>query len=173
MKTVSTIKMILAGLLTGLGIIIPIAFHTLSISGSVFLPMHIPVLLTGLLCGWNYGLIAGIIVPILSSMITGMPLLYPVAIAMAVELATYGAVIAIVSKKTNVTISLIISMICGRLTLGIANVILLGLSGKSYAWSMFITGAFLTALPGIVIQLILIPMIYMFFKKSGYLEEEI
>lgn len=173
MNKTSTKKIVLAGLFTALGIILPIAFHTFSISGSIFLPMHIPVLLTGLLCGWNLGLIVGFIVPILSSIMTGMPPLYPVALAMAFELATYGTVIGLVSKKANVIVSLIVSMICGRVALGIANVILLGLTGKSYAWSMFISGAFITALPGIIIQLILVPAIYMLFKKSGYIEEEI
>ena len=170
MKKTSTQKTVLAGLFTALGLILPIAFHTFSISGSIFLPMHIPVLLTGLVCGWNYGLIAGIIVPILSSIMTGMPPIYPVAIAMAFELATYGTVIGLVSKKTNAFISLVVAMLSGRAVLGIANVVLLGMTGKNYALSMFISGAFVTALPGIIIQLILVPSIYGLLQKSKYLE---
>ena len=170
MKKTSTQKIVLAGLFTALGLILPVAFHTFSISGSIFLPMHIPVLLTGLVCGWNYGLIAGIIVPILSSIMTGMPPIYPVAIAMAFELATYGTVIGLVSKKTNAFISLVVAMLSGRAVLGIANVVLLGMTGKNYALSMFISGAFVTALPGIIIQLILVPSIYGLLQKSKYLE---
>ena len=170
MKKTSTQKIVLAGLFTALGLILPVAFHTFSISGSIFLPMHIPVLLTGLVCGWNYGLIAGIIVPILSSIMTGMPPIYPVAIAMAFELATYGTVIGLVSKKTNAFISLVVAMLSGRAVLGIANVVLLGMTGKNYALSMFISGAFVTALPGIIIQFILVPSIYGLLQKSKYLE---
>lgn len=170
MKKTSTQKIVLAGLFTALGLILPVAFHTFSISGSIFLPMHIPVLLTGLVCGWNYGLIAGIIVPILSSIMTGMPPIYPVAIAMAFELATYGTIIGLVSKKTNAFISLVVAMLSGRAVLGIANVVLLGMTGKNYALSMFISGAFVTALPGIIIQFILVPSIYGLLQKSKYLE---
>lgn len=170
MKKSSTQRLVLAGLLTAVGIALPVAFHALSLSGSIFLPMHIPVLLCGLICGWKYGLAAGAVVPLLSSILTGMPPLYPVATAMAFELATYGAVIGLASKKTNTFVALIIAMLSGRAVLGVSNVVLLSLSGKSYAWSAFISGAFVTALPGIIIQLILIPLIYAAVQKNRHLE---
>ena len=170
MKKSSTQRLVLAGLLTAVGIALPVAFHALSLSGSIFLPMHIPVLLCGLKCGWKYGLAAGAVVPLLSSILTGMPPLYPVATAMALELATYGAVIGLASKKTNTFVALIIAMLSGRAVLGVSNVVLLSLSGKSYAWSAFISGAFVTALPGIIIQLILIPLIYAAVQKNRHLE---
>lgn len=173
MKKSSTQRLVLAGLFTAIGIALPVAFHALSLSGSVFLPMHIPVLLCGLICGWRYGLVTGIIIPLLSSFITGMPPIYPVAVAMAFELSTYGAVIGLLSKKTNVFASLIIAMLSGRAVLGIANVILLSLSGKTYAWSVFISGAFITALPGIIVQLILVPLIFTVLQKNKYLERVI
>lgn len=173
MNKSSTLRLVLAGLFTALGIALPIAFHALSLSGSVFLPMHIPVLLAGLVCGWRYGLITGIIVPFLSSIMTGMPPIYPVAAAMALELAAYGAVIGLASKKVNTFAALIIAMLSGRAVLGISNVVLLGLSGKPYAWSAFISGAFVTALPGIIVQLILVPVIFAVLKKSKQLERVI
>ncbi len=166
MKNFKTQRIVLAGLFTALGLVLPIAFHSLTISGAVFLPMHIPVLLTGLVCGWQFGLIVGIIVPLLSSIMTGMPPIYPVAVAMAFELAAYGIVIGLVSRKANTIVALIAAMITGRVVLGIANVILLNMAGKSYAWSMFISGAFVTAFPGIVIQLILVPLIYTVLQKN-------
>ena len=107
----------------------------------------------------------------ISSFVTGMPPLYPVAVSMALELATYGAVFGRQSRKSNnIFASLISAMLSGRAVLGIANVILLSLSGKAYTWSMFISGAFITALPGIIIQLILIPLIYKTLEKSNFLE---
>ncbi len=172
MKKLSTQKIVISGLLAAIGLVLPIAFHAFSISGSIFLPMHIPVLLTGLICGWELGLIVGIIVPLLSSIITSMPPLFPVAIAMAFELATYGAVIGFVSKKTSTMVSLIVAMLSGRVVLGVANTILLGMAGKSYAWSMFVSGAFVTALPGIIIQIILVPSLFALLKKSRHLGEE-
>ena len=173
MKKSSTQRLVLAGLLTAVGIALPVAFHALSLSGSIFLPMHIPVLLCGLICGWKYGLAAGAVVPLLSSVLTGMPPLYPVAISMAFELSAYGAVIGLASKKTNTFVALIIAMLSGRAVLGVSNVVLLSLSGKSYAWSAFISGAFVTALPGIIIQLILIPLIYAAVQKNKHLERVI
>ncbi|HHY77174.1 MAG TPA: ECF transporter S component [Clostridiales bacterium] len=171
MKRTSTLKLVLAGLFTAMGVVLPTIFHTFSLSGSVFLPMHIPVLLCGLVCGWSYGLASGILVPLISSFVTGMPPLYPVAVSMALELATYGAVFGRQSRKSNnIFASLISAMLSGRAVLGIANVILLSLSGKAYTWSMFISGAFITALPGIIIQLILIPLIYKTLEKSNFLE---
>jgi len=137
----------------------------------MFLPMHIPVLLCGLVCGWRYGMITGIIVPIISSFLTGMPPLYPVGIAMALELAAYGAIIGILSERMNVIAALVGAMLGGRVVLGISNVILMGLAGKSYAFSAFIAGAFVTALPGIILQLILIPAIYLILEKSNLLKK--
>lgn len=170
MEKSSTLKLVLAGLFTAIGLALPVAFHAMSLSGSIFLPMHIPVLLCGLVCGWKYGLVTGIAIPLLSSVLTGMPPVYPVAIAMAFELATYGAVIGLLSRKMNTILALIIAMLSGRAVLGIANVALLGLSGKSYAWSAFIAGAFVTALPGIIMQLILVPVIFAILQKNKHLE---
>lgn len=170
MKRTSTLKLVLAGLFTAMGVVLPTIFHTFSLSGSVFLPMHIPVLLCGLVCGWSYGLASGILVPLISSFVTGMPPLYPVAVSMALELATYGAIFGLQSRRGNIFAALISAMLSGRAVLGAANVILLSLSGKAYSWSTFISGAFITALPGIIIQLILIPLIYKTLEKSNFLE---
>ncbi|WP_069998464.1 ECF transporter S component [Cellulosilyticum sp. I15G10I2] len=165
-------KLVLSGLFTAIGVIIPMIFHTFSLAGSIFLPMHIPVLLCGFICGWQYGLVVGIFVPFLGSMITGMPPIFPVATSMAFELAAYGAVAGfLASKKINVLIALLIAMLAGRIVMGAANVVFLGMAGGSYAWPAFISGAFITAFPGIIIQLILIPIILTTLKKVHLLEK--
>ena len=133
--------------------------------------MHNPVLLCGLMCGWKYGALVGLIDPFLSGSLTGMPHLYPVAVFMAAELATYGLVSGLLAKKFNPFVTLIIAMLCGRVSLGIAQFILMGMMGKPFALSAFLTGAFVTALPGIVLQLILIPAIMYALKKSSILEK--
>ncbi len=171
MSRASLNKLVLSGLFIALGIIVPMVFHTFSLSGSVFLPMHIPVLLCGLICGWQYGLAAGILVPLFGSMLTGMPPIFPVATVMAFELGTYGLVSGLLSnKKWNVVLSLIAAMLAGRVVMGLANIVFLGLAGKAYAFSAFISGAFITALPGIIIQLILIPVFMTTLKKVRVLE---
>ncbi|MEG2295324.1 MAG: ECF transporter S component [Oscillospiraceae bacterium] len=166
MKKNTTYHVVVSGLFIAMGLILPSLFHAVSLSGSIFLPIHIPVLLCGLICGWKYGLAVGISIPLLSSILTGMPPIYPYAISMVFELGTYGLVIGMVSKKYNTIIALLISMISGRIVMGIANVFLLGFSDNGYSFTAFITGSFITALPGILIQIILIPIIIAVLKKS-------
>lgn len=171
MKKTTTINMILSALFIALGIILPMAFHSLGMAGSIFLPMHIPVLLCGFICGWRYGILAGIITPLLSSIFTGMPPLYPIGISMCFELATYGGMAGFLSSKTNTIVSLLGAMIAGRASAALATIILLGLTGKSFVLPAFLTSTFVTAIPGIIIQLILIPAIVLGLKKSNILNK--
>lgn len=166
MKKNTTFSLVLSGLFIAMGLGLPTLFHAMSLSGSVFLPMHIPVLLCGLICGWRYGLAVGILTPFLSSILTGMPPIYPYGISMIFELGTYGLVSGIFSKKYNTIIALLIAMLAGRFVMGIANVFLLGFSGNGYSFAAFITGSFVSALPGILVQIILIPVIISVLKKS-------
>ena len=163
MKKSTTLPLVLAAMFTALGVLLPIALHPFGVTGQALLPMHIPVLLCGFLIGWKYGALVGFIVPLLSSLFTGMPPAYPVGISMALELAAYGFFAGII-------VSLVGSMLAGRAVMGIANLVLLGISGKPYLFSTFLTGAFVTALPGIILQLILIPAILLALKKAGTLE---
>lgn len=170
MKKSSTFNIILAGFFIALGVLLPVAFHSLGLAGSIFLPMHIPVILAGLICGPIYGAGVGFIVPFLSSVTTGMPPIYPVAVFMAFELAAYGALSGYLIKKANVYVALLGAMLGGRVVLGVAQGILLGFFGNGFALSGFITGAFVTALPGIIVQIILIPLIYIGLKKGKVID---
>ena len=139
--------------------------------GSMLLPMHIPVLLCGLVCGWQYGAVVGFVAPLLRSVLFGMPPMYPIAIAMAFELATYGAVAGFMYRKVQHTLpmiyaTLVTSMVAGRLVWGAVRFVLAGLSGSSFPFSAFLSGAVLTAVPGIVAQLILIPLIVAALQKA-------
>lgn len=94
-----------------------------------------------------------------------MPVLYPTGIGMAFELAAYGAVIGLLYAKLNkrgvagVYMALVPAMLAGRAVWGVAQTVLLGLGGNGFTMQMFIAGAFATALPGIVLQLVLIPVV--------------
>lgn len=158
---VKTNDMVKASLFLALGLILPYIFHLTGMAGLVFLPMHIPVLLCGFILGSRYGLIIGFITPILNSVLTGMPPLYPTGVSMALELAIYGLVAGFLYKKKhiNIFISLILSMLLGRVVSGVANYIMLTVGGKSFVLKMFLTSAFVTSIAGIVIQLILIPIV--------------
>lgn len=136
--------------------------------GAVLLPMHIPVLICGFLCGWAYGAISGLTLPLIAFVLTGMPPIFPTGISMMLELATYGAFTALIYHFTNgkVVISLIGAMISGRVVMAAANTILFTFTDNIYGWSLFISSAFFTALPGIIIQVILIPLIVLSLKRA-------
>ena len=96
----TTKKLVSCALCIAIGVLLPMAFHVIPNGGSIFLPMHIPVLICGLFCGAPYGLACGIITPFLSSMTTGMP---PAMILpqMMIELAVYGLVTGLCEKHIN------------------------------------------------------------------------
>lgn len=163
-------KLVYTGLFMAIGLILPmfVKFIPVSNPGAIFLPMHIPVLLCGFICGIYYGAVCGMILPLLSFCITGIPPIFPVGISMVFELCAYGTLAGLLYKLTKgkIYLTLIGAMIGGRIVMGIANVIIFGLADKAYGTAAFISGAFITALPGIIIQIILIPVIVKAMKKS-------
>ena len=154
----------LAALFLAIGLILPFITMQITSIGQMLCPMHIPILLCGFICGWPYGLIVGIITPLLRSVLFGMPALFPNAICMAFELATYGFVAGFLSEKIkrdmkSIYVTLIIAMLSGRIIWGLVSASLFALSGGLFTWKMFVLGGFINAMPGILIQLILIPML--------------
>ena len=171
MKKLSVKEIVLAGFFLALGLVLPFLTMQIPSFGSMLLPMHIPVILCGFICGGPLGLIVGFIVPLLRSALFSMPPMFPTAIAMAFELAAYGFLSGFLynrlSKKTsNIYLSLIIAMLGGRVVWGIVSVIFYGMPGQSFAFAMFIAGAFSHAIPGIILQLILIPAIIIALQKA-------
>ncbi len=163
-------KIIITAVFIALCVVLPMAFHSIPNAGSVFLPMHIPVLLCGMICGWNMGLICGLAGPLLSSLTTGMP---PAAIlpAMMVELAVYGVITGIIlrvvhtkSLYADLYISLIIAMIAGRIAAGIVKALIF--SAGNYSMAIWVSGHLITSIPGIVIQIILIPSLVVILQKA-------
>ena len=170
MKAMYSVKRLtLAAVCVALCVVLPIAFHSIPDAGSVFLPMHIPVLICGMICGWPYGLLCGLMGPLVSSVLTGMP---PVAIlpAMMAECGTYGLVSGLVLKyvRTQRTyadlyIALVTAMLAGRVLSGIAKALIFMPGISMTAW---ITASFITALPGIVIQLVFLPHVVTILMKA-------
>ncbi|MDR1101929.1 MAG: ECF transporter S component [Clostridiales bacterium] len=153
-----TSKLILSALFIAIGVLLPTALsHYFGRQvGTIFSPMHLPILLCGLICGWKYGLAVGIITPLLSSSVTGMPPLIPIGIAMALELATYGAVAGAL-RQIDVYIALIVAMISGRVVYQITQ---MSLAGVNIGWfKAFLVEEFVTQWPGILITLVLVPLI--------------
>ena len=151
-----------------LAVLLPIAFHAFGPGGRVFLPMHVPVLLAGFLAGPFSGLIVGLLAPGLSNLLTGMPPTYAVPL-MSTELPIYGLVagIAYSRLRLNVYIALVIAMVFGRVMFGISLFVLGIFIDLPYTAAMFFStgGAIITGLPGIIIQLLLIPIIVAAVKR--------
>ncbi len=169
-----TKQLVLTAMFIALGVVLPQAFHAIPNAGSVFLPMHIPVLISGFVVGPLFGLICGLATPLLSHLIFGMPPA-PVLPGMLCELAVYGLMTGVFSKvvkNDNYTVKtcivLVLSMLCGRITYGILNALVF--RAGSYSFAAWTSAAFVTAIPGIIIQLILIPVLVVRLKKAGLID---
>lgn len=166
-QTLTTAAMLLAA-----GYILPFFTGQIPQIGSMLCPMHLPVLLCGFLCGWRYGLAVGFVLPLLRSVILGAPPLYT-AIAMAFELAAYGFLAGFLYARSRwqcvvaLYRCLLAAMLGGRVVWAVARVLLSGVSGQAFTWQMFLSGALLTALPGIVLQLVFIPAVMVALDRAG------
>lgn len=161
-----------AAMFLALAYVLPFLTGQIQQIGSMLCPMHIPVILCGFICGWPWGLLVGFIAPLLRSITLGMPPLFPIALCMAFELATYGAISGLCHKllpkrKISVYISLLSAMVIGRLVWGVTMFICMGIGGGSFGFSAFIAGAVTNAIPGIVLQIVLVPLLVILLDKAN------
>jgi niacin transporter len=170
----TTKKTVYTSLLIAVGVVLPVALHFVPNAGNVLLPMHVPVLICGIVCGLPYGVLCGLITPLVSSLFTGMP---PAAMlsAMLSELAVYGLISALLARTirtkniyANVYIALLGAMLAGRIIFGILNSLIF--KAGEYSAQIWLASAFVTALPGIIVQLILIPGVVIALQKSKLVE---
>lgn len=165
-------KLAVTAMLFAVGMVLPFFIGQIPAIGKMLLPMHIPVLLCGFIVGWQYGALIGFLLPIVRGLVFGMPPLYPNAIAMAFEMAAYGFVSGYLYSHARwqctkmLYISLVTAMLAGRIVWAFAEVILLGIGGNIFTWKMFAAGAFLNAIPGIIVQLTLIPIIMVTLRRA-------
>lgn len=161
-----TKEIVLCGLFIAIGLVLPFITGQIPEIGSQLSPMHFPVFICGMVLGPKMGLIAGAITPLLRSVTFGMPPIIA-ASCMAFEMATYGFVGGLLykEKKQNIYVSLIASMLVGRVVWGIASFIIQGAVGNTFGMSMFIAGAFLNAIPGIVLQILIVPVLVKALRK--------
>lgn len=161
----------LASMFLAMAFVLPFFTGQVPQIGSKLCPMHIPVILCGYICGGPWGLIVGFIAPLLRSVTLGAPSLFPKAVAMAFELATYGLISGILyrklpNNKANIYVSLVVSMIIGRLVWGLVQLACVGFDISKFSLTAFWTGAVANAIPGIIIQLILIPILIMALERA-------
>lgn len=165
-------RLTFAALYLALAQVLPFITGQIPEIGSMLCPMHIPALLCGFVCGWPWGMTVGFVSPLLRSVLFGMPSLYPAAVAMACEMAVYGAAAGVLNRHLphftgRLYVTLIISMVMGRLVWGSVQFMLAGLSHTVFSAELFLAGAVTQAIPGIILQLVLIPPLVSLMGKAG------
>lgn len=177
MKTqIKTLRLVLAAFFLALAYVMPFVTGQIPTVGAMLCPMHLPVLLCGFLCGPIWGAAVGFIAPLFRSLTLGMPPLFPTALCMALELAAYGAVAGLMHKllprkKPFIYCSLLVAMLVGRLVWGVAMFVCIALNGESFTLAAFLAGAFTNAIPGIVLQILLIPVLVIFLDTPRFLRK--
>lgn len=170
MKNKKLLNLIISAMLLSIGLVLPFLTGQIQSVGNMLLPMHIPVMLCGLICGRQYGVTVGFVLPLMRSALFSMPVMFPNAVSMAFELAAYGFIAGFLFSRSkwkcirSLYRCLIVSMVGGRLVWGLAQTILLG-AGK-FTFKAFLAGAFLNAVPGIILQLILIPAVMLVLNRT-------
>ena len=176
------LKLTLSAMFLAIAIIVPRIFHIFPGSGGIFLPMHLPVLLCGFVLGWQYGFAVGLVAPILNSLISGMPVMAKVPY-MTEELAAYGLIaglfyLTLNFKKLRIggfslgtLVSLVIALVIGRIVYAISLILALYAFGVQNANPIAVIDAFVTGIPGIVIQLVLSPVLLSIIEKTRVFKE--
>lgn len=170
-------KMVLAALLLALGLVLPFVTGQIPEIGNMLLPMHLPVLVCGLVCGWKWGAAVGFILPLLRSVLFQMPPLLPTmrtggALCMAFELLTYGLVAGLLYSKWKqyrwgLMASLLAAMLAGRIVWALASLLIYRLFADfPFTFQMFLAGGFLSAWPGMILQIILVPLLVRLLEKT-------
>lgn len=165
-------KLVLSAMFLAMGVVLPMFIGQIPRFGTMLLPMHIPVFLCGLICGRQYGAPMAAILPLLRSLLFGIPNFYPDAIAIAFEMAAYAFAADLLYSRSkwhcikSLYRCLLISMIVGRIVRGTVQFILLGISGSAFTFKAFFFGIVVTGIPGIILQLIIIPAVMIALHKT-------
>jgi len=170
----STKKMVLAALFLALALYLPFLTGQIPQIGSMISPMHFPVLLAGFVCGAGYGLAVGFVAPLLRTVIFGMPPFPVAAVPMAFELAAYGLLTGLFYKllpkrTTSIYGALLTAMVGGRIVWGLVRYAML-FTGTPFTWEIYVSSVIVGSLPGIILQILLIPLIVMALQRAGLME---
>ena len=169
----TTKNLVLAAMCMAAGLALPFLTGQIPQIGNMLQPMHLPVLLCGLICGWQYGAAVGFVLPLLRYAVFGMPPLFPIGVSMAFELAAYGLIAGFLYHHSrwqcivSLYRSLLAAMVGGRIVWGVVRALLTGTAGEAFTWQMFMAGAFFTAIPGIILQLVFIPALMVALDRTG------
>ena len=146
-------------LLSVIGVALPRVFHIIagSTAGATFLPMHIAVLIAALTFGiTSASVVAGSSI-VCSYLLTGMPTLARLPY-MLIELIIYAVLLGVFNKKFNSYISLIATIILGRVLYAGVLFVSINLIGLQ-TYEISVIESIKVGIPGIIIQLAFVPVI--------------
>lgn len=167
-------RLIVSALLMALGLVLPFLTGQLPALGQAICPLHIPALIAGLTCGWGWGAALGLVLPILRSLLFGMPALVPVAVPMAAELAVYGLVCGMMypflrrrmKRLPAMLLTMLAAMVAGRILGGGAKALVMGLTGGSFTFAMFVSGYFTSTAVGALVHLLVVPPVVLALERA-------
>lgn len=171
-------RMTFSALYLALALVLPFLTGQIPEIGAMLCPMHIPALLCGFVCGWPWGLAVGAVSPLLRSVLFGMPAMFPTAVAMTFELAVYGVSAGILYRVLprftgRLYAVLVVSMAAGRVVWGAVQFALAGLAHTGFTAEAFLAGAVTSAVPGIILQLVIIPPLVAVMARAGLMLNDV
>ncbi|MFR6041145.1 MAG: ECF transporter S component [Dysosmobacter welbionis] len=165
-------NLVLAAMFLALALVLPFLTGQIPQIGGMLLPMHLPVFLCGLICGWQYGAVVGFVAPLMRMALFGMPPLVA-AVAMAFELAAYGGIAGFLYNRSRwqcvvaLYRALLAAMVGGRIVWAAVRVVMTGVASVPFTWQIFLTEALVNAIPGIILQLVFIPVLMVALDRTG------
>lgn len=165
-------NLVLAAMFLALALVLPFLTGQIPQIGGMLLPMHLPVFLCGLICGWRYGAVVGFVAPLMRMALFGMPPLVA-AVAMAFELAAYGGIAGFLYNRSRwqcvvaLYRALLAAMVGGRIVWAAVRVVMTGVASVPFTWQIFLTEALVNAIPGIILQLVFIPVLMVALDRTG------
>ena len=171
-KNAKTSYLIMALICLAISAVLPMLTDQVPRFGQGLRPMHIPVLIAGFACGPVIGFVVGVAAPMLSLLVHGAPALTQASFAMCLELATYGLIAGLLysqlpRKTGSIYVSLITAMIVGRIVWGACMLAFSSKYGLGFTYQMFITYAFIDAVPAILLHIVLIPAVVIALEKAN------
>lgn len=177
-RKITVTDLVLGAMFLAIALVLPFLTGQIPQFGQALCPMHFPVLLAGYVCGGPVALIVGFVAPILRFLIFGMPPIFPTGIAMAFELAAYGLFSGLFYRIFPKNIfgiygSLLSAMAIGRVVWGVVTffITMINAGSEPFTFSAFIAGSVLGSVPGIIAQLVLIPLIVFALKKAKFIKD--
>ena len=165
-------NLVLAAMFLALALVLPFLTGQIPQIGGMLLPMHLPVFLCGLICGWQYGAVVGFVAPLMRMALFVMPPLVA-AVAMAFELAAYGGIAGFLYNRSRwqcvvaLYRALLAAMVGGRIVWAAVRVVMTGVASVPFTWQIFLTEALVNAIPGIILQLVFIPVLMVALDRTG------